>query len=68
MYLVPAIHAVDPHLGLGIMARLLHQAANANNVWSWQQAQFVANIFLWDAILQQLPSVPAFLAEFQRDR
>lgn len=65
---MPALYAVEPYVGLSIMARLLHQVAKANNVWSWQQSQFVANIFLWDSILKQMPSVPSFLGEFKRDR
>lgn len=36
----PFLPAVDPDVGLSIMARLLHQAVAATNVWSWQQAVF----------------------------
>ena len=60
--------AVDPDVGLEIMSRLLHQAASAANVWSWQQALFVGNIFLWDNIVRAMPAVPPFLQEFARER
>ena len=64
----PNLPAVDPDVGLGIMARLLHQAAAAANVWGWQQALFVGNIFLWDNVVRAMPAVPSIMADFARER
>ena len=64
----PLLLAVDPDVGLEVMSRLLHQAASAANVWSWQQALFVGNVFLWDNIVRAMPAVPPFLQEFARER
>ena len=50
------------------MSRLLHAAAAASNAWSWQQALFVGNVFLWDNIVRGMPAVPPFLQEFARER
>lgn len=39
--------AVDPHMGLTVMARLLHEVATAANLWSWQQAVFTGELGDW---------------------
>lgn len=59
---------LDPAVGLGAMATLLLQVGSACNVWSWQQALFVANIFIWDNTIRAMPGVPPFLDGFARDR
>lgn len=59
---------LDPDVGLGAMATLLLQVGSASNTWSWQQALFVANIFIWDNAIRALPAVPHFLDGFARDR
>jgi hypothetical protein len=63
-----ALDAVHPNVGLGVMARLLHQAASGLNVWSWQQALFVCNVFLWDSIVRDMAAVPAILDDVARQQ
>ena len=46
------------------MARLLHEVASSQCVWSSQQALFMCNIFHWGSILRDMPSLPFIFEEF----
>ncbi|PSC74792.1 Polyketide synthase [Micractinium conductrix] len=46
------------------MARLLHEVASSQCVWSSQQALFMCNIFHWGSVLRDMPSVPFIFEEF----
>ncbi|PSC67708.1 non-ribosomal peptide [Micractinium conductrix] len=55
---------VRPSEGLRVMARLLHEVASSQCVWSSQQALFMCNIFHWGSILRDMPSLPFIFEEF----